>query len=138
MSTASMIARETPSGIEAIYTHGSGYPEHQLPLLTKHYATDEAIEALMKLGDLSVLGSEIGRKHDFDGHGKDPETRNWCLSYWRDRGEEDTGRIIYSREDVFLAAARREWADYVYLFRRDGRWYYRNLRKGAEWQEAKS
>jgi hypothetical protein len=137
MSTRSMIAHQTPNGIEAIYCHNSGYPEHHLPILTTHYTADEAVAALMAVGDLSELGADVGRKHGFNDHGKTPETRYWCLAYGRDRAEEDAAAKTYASEDEFLAGARENWADYIYMFR-DGRWLYRDARKGAAWRKAHS
>ena len=135
MSTRSMIALQTENAIEAVYCHSSGAPDHHLPILTGHYATDAAVAALMDLGDLSVLGPELGREHGFGEHGKTPETKNWCLAYGRDRGETDVAKRVYATEDAFLEDALGNWADYVYIFRA-GRWLYRHARSGEAWCEA--
>lgn len=126
MSTRSLIARQTESGFEAIYCHFDGNPQHHSPILTRHYATDDAVVALLDLGDLSILGPQLGRVHKFATHGKNAEAKQWCLAYGRDRGDEDTAKRTYASEAEFLEDAQKRWADYVYLFR-DGRWFYRRL-----------
>ena len=136
MSTRSMIARKTENGIEAVYCHNEGGPAHHLPILTGSYATEEKAAALLDLGGLSVLGPELGEKHDFRTHGKTPETENWCLAYRRDRGDKDevAAKRTYATEEEFLAAVSETWAEYVYLFR-GGRWLYR-ARRGEAWSIA--
>ena len=135
MSTRSLIGIQTENGIEAVYCHWDGQPDHHLPILTGHYATDAAVARLLALGDLSILGPERGRKHDFRTHSENPKAKGWCLAYGRDRGDKKTARETYASEEKFLDRAHERWADYVYLFR-DGRWLYRDARKGEEWREA--
>ena len=56
MSTRSNIALESLDGtVRAIYCHHDGYPEGVGALLATYYRTDEAIEDLLALGDLSTL-----------------------------------------------------------------------------------
>ena len=47
-------------------------PSHAGVVLPAHYATREAVEALLSLGDLSALGCSLAE----------------CEAYYRDRGEE--------------------------------------------------
>ena len=133
MSTRSLIRMQTKNGIEAIYCHFDGYPEHHGPVLVRHYATADAVAALLDLGDLSVLGPQVGRRHKFATHGENAEAQEWCLACGRDRGDKDAGRRAYATEAEFLAAAPDRWAEYVYLFR-DGRWSFRKVGKDEAWQ----
>ena len=135
MSTRSLIGIQTEKTIEAIYCHWDGHPDHHLPILTGHYATDAAVARLLALGDLSILGPERGRKHDFRTHSESPKAKGWCLAYGRDRGEKKTAKRTYACEDAFLADASKRWAAYVYLFRA-GRWLYRDVHKDDAWREA--
>ncbi len=58
MGTRSAIGYKLPNGnIRASYCHWDGYPEHQLPILTEHYTTLEAVEALVEPGSMSQLRS---------------------------------------------------------------------------------
>lgn len=147
MSTRSRIGiiRSKPEGeapvVESIYCHFDGYPEGVGQTLLDHWADEDKINELLALGDLSVLGSVIGEKHDFDSHtgtfvGGRPHdhpdgyaigeyvegeaTRlGWCLAYGRDRGEERSGPIKHSL---------RDWPDYgqeaEYVFDPDeGKWW---------------
>ena len=112
MSTRSYIGKRLPNGdITAIYCHWDGYPEHHGRILTQHYTDTAKVDRLLKLGALSQLGPEIGKKHDFN-----KPTEGWCLAYARDRGEKRQGAFTVSElgdltDDV----------DYVYVW------------DGAEW-----
>ena len=88
MSTNSCIRIKRTDGTETgIYCHWDGYIEHNGVLLQLCYNTAEKVEALLKLGDLSVLGEYIapenGTEHTFDN----PQ-RDVCVAYHRDRGED--------------------------------------------------
>ena len=129
MSTRSLIAKATEHGFEAIYCHHDGYPEHHGPILTQHYATEEAVNALLELGDLSALGPRLGQAQDFCK--RDPSSDSW-LAYGRDRGDKDAGMRGFATEEELLASAEKRWAQFVYLFR-DGRWFCRKVGE-AGWQ----
>ena len=139
MSTRSLIAKETKDGaFEAIYCHHDGYPEHHGPILTQHYATEKAVDALLALGSLSRLGRALGTAKD------DPSTHltaaiegKRCLAYGRDQGEKDQGKRLYQHEKDLLEAADDSWADYIYLFR-DGRWFFRRNRPEQVWHALKT
>ncbi|QNJ25934.1 hypothetical protein SynSYN20_01607 [Synechococcus sp. SYN20] len=56
MATRSAIGYKLPNGnIRASYCHWDGNPEHQLPILTEHYTTAEAVVALVAHGSMSQL-----------------------------------------------------------------------------------
>jgi hypothetical protein len=115
MATRSTIAIELQDGtIAQIYCHFDGYIEHNGSILEKHYQDQNKIHMLISLGNLSILGSEIGKKQDF----KNP-TRGWCLAYGRDRGEQTVkARHFDSFVQYTLCAVFEE---YNYIFR-DGHW----------------
>ena len=102
MSTHAAIIQATPEGgYRGIYLHWDGYPRHAGRILKEHYASDEAVTALINLGDLSSLGS-------------DPEM---TTAYHRDFGE--TKRIRGST-DLKNVADRIDW-DFLYLWE-GGEW----------------
>lgn len=121
MSTNARIGIERPAanGITSIYTHWDGYPSHHGILLLDHYDTREKVEALIALGDLSILNKDLGQQHDFDARYDDPVSGSWCRAYGRDRGETDVAAVGHGYDD---------WPDsgqeYEYLFTRDG-WKWR-------------
>lgn len=122
MSTRSSIGVKLPNGnIKAIYCHFDGYPSGVGQTLTEHYTTEEKINALMELGDLSILGPEIGEKQDFDDYQN--RNRNWCLAYGRDRGESGQEAETYSNIKEWIGAI---WVDYHYLW------------NGTNWEITKS
>ena len=117
---------------DLIYTHSDGYPEHHGPILLEHYNTSEKVAELLGLGDLSVLGPQIGEKHDFDWAftvdrdtwANDPRYQ-WCRAYGRDRGEEDAcmARILNVEElRRYLKDSDTEW--YYFWDEAAGRWYF--------------
>lgn len=102
--------------VTSIYCHWDGYPENNGKILMEHYQDEAKIRSLIALGDLSILGHEIGEAHDFDD--RDNAHGTVCIAYARDRGEKDVSSTSHTLED---------WPDYgqeyVYLWR-NGRWEY--------------
>ena len=73
MSTRGLIAIIDGDGsCRSVYCHHDMYPSHAGKVLAEHYATREAAESLLSLGDLSSLGCSLAE----------------CEAYCRDRGEE--------------------------------------------------
>jgi hypothetical protein len=134
MSTKSIIARKTTAGYECIYCHWDGYPSHHAPILKAGYATDAKVAELMNLGDLCILGPEIGHKHDGDEHAKNPSATNMCLAYGRDSNDHNSEKRIYETELEAIEEAEKSCADYVYLFQ-DGAWMYKSLYGEDDWDE---
>lgn len=105
MSTRSNIIAKLADGRWGkTYCHWDGYPEHNGKILNEHYQDQAKVDALIALGDLSILGPEIGRKHAFDkppmfakGSTKvspryaayQKNFDSMCLAYGRDRGEKN-------------------------------------------------
>ena len=92
MATRSNIAIKTIDGkIKSVYCHWDGYPEYNGEMLRRHYNTNEKVNALIDLGQISSLREELGEKHPFDRNFDEPElelTENWTMAYHRDRGQE--------------------------------------------------
>jgi hypothetical protein len=122
MATRSLIGKVENGIVKAIYCHSDGYGH--LPILEKHYNTEEKVDELIALGDLSVLGSlvnpPIGATHSFNNHY--PEV---CVAYHRDRGE-DLNITEINEFSVNRIAKKDFGAEYVYLFN-DGKWSKRYL-----------
>lgn len=106
MSTRARIGIPTPEGVESIYVHFDGYPEGVGEKLATHWVTSDKVRELIDLGDLSILGEDVGEKHPFHiDHGTqatEAELR-MCLAYGRDRGEQDVGSKTHSLDN---------WPDY--------------------------
>ena len=118
MATPARIGVELPTGeIVSIYVHWDGDPEKAGVTLQKHYRTPAKIEKLIALGDLSVLGRDIGRKHAFEGAvNAHPD---WCLAYGRDRGELDQEAVVSAVVSIslknFSKLAELSGAKFAYL-----------------------
>jgi hypothetical protein len=111
MATRSHIGvRNIDGTIDYIYCHFDGYPAHNGKILTDHYADMDKVNALMKLGDLSILGAEIGGQQDFDD--RSTHNRDWCLAYGRDRNEPNTSVKNGNYNDIISDTQ----VDYVYIF----------------------
>lgn len=116
MSTNSTIIVEVGDKVKAIYCHWDGHIESVGITLKRHFGTQELAEAVVALGDCSVIAGAV----DVDD----------IEAYRRDKGEPwaDVKPRIYSS----VKAARKD-ADtpFVYVFA-DGKWnakYYGNYRK---------
>lgn len=119
MSTRSQIGVETGGVIKSIYCHSDGYLAYVGRLLQTYYNTQEKAEELISYGDASCLGEEIGHQVDFHKRCTDANyyeaTRNQCVFYHRDRGEE-LSILEISESDL-----AKEYS-YNYLFK-NGQWY---------------
>ena len=110
MATRSNIAYKTAEGkIRSVYCHWDGYPEHNGKILMDHYTDQAKIEALVALGSISCLGTELGEKQDFDD--RSTQKDDWTLAYHRDRGEE---LVVSEYEDIPSWVADME--EYAYLW----------------------
>jgi len=117
MSTRSSISlKVNEDTIRTIYCHFDGYLSHNGKILLEHYDTYEKVEALIALGDLSVLGASTECKI---GHSFDTPIKGLCIAYERDRGE--TG-CKAATSYMITQALRRHGQAYNYVFR-DGNWY---------------
>ena len=116
MSTRGLIAIMDEDGsCRSIYCHHDMYPSHAGVILPKHYATREAVEALLALGDLSALGCSTAE----------------CEAYSRDRGEKLHKPTQWSDRWVLAREAfDRFWACYTYLYM-DSEWFCSD---GNGWQ----
>ena len=113
MSTRSYIGvRNTDASVDYIYCHFDGYPEHNGVILRDHYSNINRVNELLNLGDLSVLGAELGEKQDFDGDGGFDRVKGWCLSYGRDRGESNVDKKNSGYDELITS----QDVDYVYVF----------------------
>jgi len=131
MGTRSMIGlKEYDGTVTAIYCHYDGYLEHNGKVLNEYWNDIEAVEELIDLGDISVLGQEIGVKHSFNDY--NPASNmcaNMCLAYGRDRGEKGVEATTYTNEDEMVDA--RTDCQYFYIF--DGNeWTYRT--RETQWK----
>jgi hypothetical protein len=121
MATRSRIAIETSDAfgnkvIKSIYCHFDGYLSHNGKILLKNYQDRKKVEALIALGDISVLGDSLegGDSHSFNSPDKDV-----VIAYHRDRGEDyRSPRVNASVEDFFNSGIEA----YGYLFTEEGEW----------------
>ena len=120
MATRSRIGMEQPNGeVRSIYCHWDGYPEGVGATLQEHYTDPAKVEALIALGDISVLEPLVepdvpGVEHSFANPAP-------CVTvaYHRDRGESffpprvDASVESFSQSDI---------EEYGYVFTQSGEW----------------
>lgn len=102
------------------YCHWDGYLSHNGKILLDNYNTNEKVKELVELGDLSILGSVIGEKTEFD-----VKVKGQCTAYRRDRGEcwnevKPLLSINYLNLVSYLSKSDEE---YLYIWQ-EGEWYY--------------
>ena len=118
MGTRSRIAIANEDGtFTSIYCHWDGYPSGVGKKLRDHYKDEAKVRQLMALGDLSSLGAEIGKKHNFDNS---PEGE--CNAYGRDRGETGIKAMTSADFETLCADTQECGGEYVYVFKGGG-WY---------------
>jgi len=123
MATRSNIGILNSDGtVNYIYCHFDGYLEHNGTILNEHYTTESAVRDLIALGDLSLLGPEIGDKQDFNGN----RNKQWCLAYGRDRGESG----IEVRTCSYADYTKEYFEEYIYLFTPGQGWEVRESGAG--------
>ena len=136
MATRSNIGILNSDGtVNYIYCHFDGYLEHNGKILSEHYNDEASVWGLIALGDLSILGPELGEHQDFNG----PRNKQWCLAYGRDRGE--TG--VEARTCSYADYTKEYFEEYIYLFtpdkgwevRTDGNRFWADLNKALQTQE---
>jgi len=134
MSTRSRIGIRNQNGsITSIYCHHDGYPDGVGEVLLNNYKTEEKIRQLLSLGDLSSIGTEpidnprawerpklTGNIGDWAKQWAEINPDNMCNSY-RSRGEDVPARTNRNING-FLKLSKDCWAEYVYLFEKDGTW----------------
>lgn len=124
MSTHAIIALEYPDGtVRGIYLHNDVYVKETGFILQAFYNNPNAVQALLNLGHLCMLGVRLGEKTDMRNQTAIMAHQGQCLAYNRD-GAEAYG--IY--QEVDWGAFRRRYAeDYAYLYRcKDNTWYVRS------------
>ena len=122
MATRSYIGKLNPDNtVSYIYCHHDGYPEHNGVILQEHYSTPFKVDQLLALGDLSVLGENIGEKQDFNNR-----VKGTCLAYHRDRGEKKDE----ARTCSYVDYTKEYFEEYVYLFTPGQGWEVRGYGNG--------
>lgn len=123
MSTRSYICKENKDGsYTGIYCHSDGYLTYNGAMLLDHYNTEERVNKLLSLGDISILCSKIepepNKEHGFDF---DKRQEDVTVFYGRDRGESGTEAKAVNLKDI---DSPDSWIEYCYIFGCDGKWKY--------------
>lgn len=124
--------RNEDGSVTGIYSHWDSYVIHNGRILLENYDHTKT-QQLLELGSVSVLGPEIGDKHDFDESFKSDDPRyNWCKFYGRDRGEKDVGSKTFDSDQEFVSYFADCWSHYFYLLEECGTWFVKT--RTSEWK----
>jgi hypothetical protein len=122
MSTHSAIGIQAEAGVSritSIYCHYDGYLDHVGQTLLNHYTRSDEVYDLLRNGDLSSLGEDVGKPR---GDVRAPSSK-YCIYFSRDRGEswEDCEPLHTESVQEYLEAYD---VSYYYLFvTSENRWY---------------
>ena len=121
MSTHAFIAKKVDeNSYRTIYCHWDGYLEWVGRILVEDYNTQEKVNRLLDLGDISILYSKLDPDprcpHSFDN----PQP-GVTIAYGRDRKEKGTDARIKTFADL---ADRNHGICYVYVYTEDKGWQY--------------
>lgn len=125
MSTRALIAKVDHNGqTTVIYSHSDGYPEYVGKVLANYYTDPDKVDALMALGDVSILGiSPVDEPKMWDLNYEAPETPEGyyirCRTY-KGRGEDSPAAVFPSYKSAVENAGTQAY-NYVY---KNGVWYY--------------
>jgi hypothetical protein len=117
MSTNSTIATKINGKTKKIYCHWDGYLENNGNTLLEHYTTQEKVEELINLGNISSLRERVKPKEN-EVHTFDNPLDDVTIAYHRDRDRDKP--LEFTNENQ----------EFNYLFK-DGVWYWKkyNQRK---------
>ena len=120
MSTNSVIGVMHGDKCKAIYCHSDGYLSYNGKVLLENYNSSKA-NFLVAMGDMSVLGKEIGEKIDFDDRMEYDENNiaKQCRFYGRDRDETGIEFITVNNFDELCDHFDSEY----YYIMKDDVWY---------------
>lgn len=131
MSTRCFISKKTKDGYVGVYSHWDGYPEKPGAgwILKNYYRSPQKINALIALGDISVLRENIGRKHSFDKqsqagkYGEEIRKKGYTTFYHRDRGDawSKTKPRKFKTFAELKKYAEEGWTEYLYVYQ-NGKW----------------
>ena len=129
MATRSAIGIKHGDVIKAIYCHFDGYLSYTGYALHTYYQSSPKVNKLISMGDMRMLGAEIGEKHD--GYTQDDYLKNsiavQCTFFSRDLGEleADTTWGTFHSDAEFAEYYRDAGAEYYYLYDH-GVWYVKS------------
>ena len=101
MSTRSLIALKTDTGIHAVYCHHDGYIEHNGEILLNHYTQREQVADLVMHGDMSVLAENV-----------------YDCQFYRDAHSKTA---VYPNDQA-LFEQLDGGIEYIYIFHKGDRW----------------
>ena len=102
MSTRAYIGKLAEDGtIQYIYCHIDGDVDGVGRLLYEHYRSAEAVDGLLALGDIRILGRDAGT--------------DYTTAFHRDWGRELIPARTVNTREAYLKALDSTWTEFAYL-----------------------
>ena len=121
MSTGCLIAKQVgEDNYKTIYCHTDGYLTHAGAVLVDFYNTEQKVDELLEVGDLSVLKERL-YPNPLYTHTFDERQEGVSVAYGRDRGEQNAGAKVLCSEAFHVPVHVFE---YVYVFDLEQQWKY--------------
>lgn len=134
MSTRSLIGLVKGNKVEYIYCHNDGYVQYNGVMLKTYYKTQEQVQALLNMCDISSLGAIATTNDEWlaltqEQHGEREENgaRKYTLSYNNWRNEGTTSHEVSITKYLGEYMLNHSDAAYFYYFL-NGEWHCRNWR----------
>jgi hypothetical protein len=113
---------EMPNGeVQSIYCHWDGYPAGVGSTLKEHYTNPLKVEALIALGDISILSENVAPSggQERSQHSFQNPADGVTVAYHRDRGEAFQAPRVDSSIESF---SKSDIEEYGYVFTLNGEW----------------
>ena len=127
MSTRSYIAKIDDNGrTTVVYCHSDGYLDYVGKILANYYTHPDKVDALLALGNISMLGiTPVDDPRMWDYLYDCEETpEGFCVKCrtYKGRGDKDEDATVYPSYDKMVEDTGRG-QDYNYVYK-NGVWYY--------------
>ena len=110
MGTRSMIDMVMDDGkIKGIYCHWDGYEDHNGKILVKHYTTEEKVESLLNLGDISSLSESIECP---EGHSYNVRMGQKGTALWKEAAI--AGGLVLMKTKIIKCSCKNNYQDIEY------------------------
>ena len=136
MSTHAAIAMKNEDGtILTVYVQNDGHVAGVGAILGGWYTEPAKVKALLELGDLSVLETQITPEPETAHSFAKPQS-SVTIAYHRDRGEPLKPPRKYRNVKEFVRKADDDFrGDYLYLYD-GGKWFVYGVGNNNEWIES--
>lgn len=126
MSTRAYIAKIDDNGrTTVIYSHSDGYLDYVGKVLADYYTDPAKVDALLALGNISMLGvTPVDDPRMWDSYEYEETPEGFCVKCrtYKGSGDKDEDATVYRSYDKMVEDTGKG-QDYNYVYK-NGVWYY--------------